>query len=63
MRRQDFLRNDFDTGSPEGTATGPLVVVDADRQLIGRMHVESQRVNAESDRAGMMVATYTSTGV
>jgi Zn-dependent M28 family amino/carboxypeptidase len=25
---QDFLRNNFDTGSPEGTATGPLVPVD-----------------------------------
>ena len=25
---QDFLRNNFDTGSPEGTATGPLVAVD-----------------------------------
>ncbi|MET0862301.1 MAG: M20/M25/M40 family metallo-hydrolase [Microbacterium sp.] len=25
---QDFLRNNFDSGSPEGTATGPLVPVD-----------------------------------
>lgn len=25
---QDFLRNQFDSGSPEGTATGPLVPVD-----------------------------------
>lgn len=25
---QDFLRNDFDSGSPEGTATGPLQPVD-----------------------------------
>ena len=24
----DFLRNNFDTGSPKGTATGPLVPVD-----------------------------------
>ncbi len=24
----EFLRNNFDTGSPEGTATGPLVNVD-----------------------------------